>query len=600
MSPFLSHEKINAEQRAAVTAVDGPSLVIAGPGSGKTRTLTVKALYILRHHPEARILCVTHTRKAADEMRARIARHGNIASIQVSTIHSLCYGILKKSPGEPIRVLSDYDHGVIVRLAAQTTGVETDQRQLATVISHAKLGLSACPSAGARAGYAQAGLIDRREEVGKLLREYERLKDGRLDYDDLLLLVLKKLKTQGGHIRSPTHILVDEAQDLDRVQIKLIKRLSAKKPNVTFFLDYNQAIFSFKGALPDEIERIANIYPKTRKFYLLRNHRSTGKILDSANRLIRLNGSENSSVPMREEGADPLWVRVADEIAEARLATDIALDLIQNGLKPRDILILYRTNHYRAEVESELIENEIPYSLLKNTSLFLKEGPFLPLCLEAWRPSHEWEKTLLRNYLGRRSAGEICSLARELKLSPFETAIEEAIRNPGIEKGLNLLLQDLREVQAHRDKRPRIVADVAWEIVQKRGFIVDAREARGLFRLMGRSQTLGEITEQIEKLQALSTAAKQQRLHLSTIHRAKGLEHRAVILLGCVEGVLPLQVGEEIDIPEERRLAYVALTRAMDLFVATSPDTLYGEATVPSRFISEMGLKRCEWVKSDR
>ncbi len=583
MNFAFTPEKINAEQRAAVTAMDGPSLVIAGPGSGKTRTLTVKALYILRHYPDARIFCVTHTRKAADEMRARIVRHGNIASIQVSTIHSLCYRILRKSLGEPIRILSDYDHGVIVRLAAQTTGVETDQRQLATVISHAKL-----------------GLIERREEVRKLLREYERLKGERLDYDDLLLLALKKLKAQGEHARSPTHILVDEAQDLDRVQVKLIKRLSGKKPNVTFFLDYNQAIFSFKGALPDEIERIANIYPKTRKFYLLRNHRSTGKILNSANRLIRLNGSENSSAPMREEGADPLWVRVADEIAEARLATEIALDLIQNGLKPRDILILYRTNHYRAEVESELIENEVPYSLLKNTSLFLKEGPFLPLCLRAWRPNDEWETTLLRNYVGRRSAAEICSLARELKLTPFETAIEEAIRNPGIEKALDLLLQDLREVQVHRDKRPQIVADVAWEILQKRGFIVDTREARGLFRLMGRFETLGQITEQIEKLQALGMASKQQRLHLSTIHRAKGLEHRAVILLGCVEGVLPLQVGEEIDIPEERRLAYVALTRAMDLFVATSPDTLYGEATVPSRFISEMGLRRCEWVKSDR
>src|SRR5439155_14341340 len=137
--------------------------------------------------------------------------------------------------------------------------------------------------------------------------------------------------------------LIDEAQDLDPVQIRLIKHLSAKKSNVTFFLDYNQAIFSFKGALPDEINRIGDIYPKTRKFYLLRNHRSTGKILESANRLIRLNGSENSSVPMRKEGINPLWVRVPNEIAEAQLAVELAVDLIHQGLQPRDILILYRT-----------------------------------------------------------------------------------------------------------------------------------------------------------------------------------------------------------------------------------------------------------------
>src|SRR5437867_1579025 len=147
-------EKINAEQRAAVTAVDGPSLVIAGPGSGKTRTLTVKARYIRRLYPDARILCVTHTRKAADEMRARIGREENTRAIQVCTIHSLCYRILKTGLGQPIRILSDYDHGVIVRLAAQAAGIETDHREIATVISQAKL-----------------GLIEKRQEIRKLLRE---------------------------------------------------------------------------------------------------------------------------------------------------------------------------------------------------------------------------------------------------------------------------------------------------------------------------------------------------------------------------------------------------------------------------------------------
>src|SRR3989442_4208719 len=155
---------------------------------------------------------------------------------------------------------------------------------------------------------------------------------------------------------------------------------------------------------------------------------------------MRLNGSENSSVPMREEGSNPSWVRVANEIGEAQLTREIAVDLIQQGFQPRDILVLYRTNHYRAEVESELIENEIPYSILKNTSLFLKEGPFLPLCLQACRPCDLWYQTLLTHYLGRRSSSEICSLASELKLSPFETAIEQSITNRETENSMNLLL----------------------------------------------------------------------------------------------------------------------------------------------------------------
>jgi superfamily I DNA/RNA helicase len=204
---------------------------------------------------------------------------------------------------------------------------------------------------------------------------------------------------------------------------------------------------------------------------------------------------------------------------------------------------------------------------------------------------------LLTHYVGRRSSSEICSLASELRLGPFDTAIEQSIANPEIEKGINLLLQDLREIQLHRDNDPKTVAEIAWTIVEKRGFILDIREAKGLFRVMARFQNLGEIVEQIEKLMLLRSASKQKRLHLSTIHRAKGLEHRAVILLGCVEGTFPLQIRDEINIPEERRLAYVALTRAKDFFVAISPETLYGEPTVPSRFINEMGLKRCEWVK---
>src|SRR5215467_846101 len=251
----------------------------------------------------------------------------------------------------------------------------------------------------------------------------------------------------------------------------------------------------------------------------------------------------------------------------------------------------------RSLIPTTAVTVYIAFIIIRNTSLFLKEGPFLPLCLQAWRPNNLWEQTLLTHYLGRHLSREICSLAGELKLSPFETAMEQSVTNLEIEQGVNLLLRDLRGVQLLRDKNPKEVAEIVWAIVEKRGFIVDTRELKGLLRLINRFQNLGEIVEHIEKLQVLSAASKQRRLHLSTIHRAKGLEHRAVILLGCVEGAFPLEINDAVNIPEERRLAYVALTRAKDFFVAISPETLYGEPTVPSRFVKEMGLKRCEWVK---
>ncbi|MEX0803811.1 MAG: ATP-dependent helicase [Candidatus Binatia bacterium] len=583
MKPDFPLGNVNAEQRAAVLAIKGPSLVIAGPGSGKTQTLTAKALYILKRHPGASILCMTHTRKAAEEMRSRIAKHEGSESINVFTIHSLCYAILQKTHRRPIKILSNYDHGVIIRLAARAVGFEADPREISRLISQTKL-----------------GLIDIREDRTKLVDEYERLKGLRLDYDDLLLSARESLGSCDESVVSPSHILVDEAQDLDRIQIELIQRLCGTNPNVTFFLDYNQAIFSFKGACYDEIQQLAEIYPDTRKFYLARNHRSTGKILDSANRLIRGNGSENCSIPTREAGITPLWVPVTNETTEARLATEIAADLIQEGFEPREILILYRTNHYRAEIESELIDNEVPYSILKNTSLFLKEGPFLPLCLQAWRLDDTWEEILLRHYLGRRYAVELCTLAKELKQTPFDTAHEQAINDPDTQRGMNLLFEDLQAIQHHRNEKPLAVAKIASAIIEKRGFIIDTRETKGLLRFMARYRNLGEIIVQIEKLRHLSSLPREKRIHLSTIHRAKGLEHRAVILLGCVEGVLPLEIRDEANIPEERRLAYVALTRAKDLFIAISPKNLYGEPTEPSRFIREMALRECDWVKSAR
>lgn len=574
---------INAEQEAAIRAIDGPSIVIAGPGSGKTRTLAAKALHIRSCFPDARILCVTHTRKAAEEMRGRIATEERSNSVTISTIHSLCYGILKTSRQRRLTIISHYDHASIVRLAARCVGFASDMREIAQIISQTKL-----------------GLLGQEGERGKLVCEYERLKGQRFDYDDLLLLALDMLQSADNSSTQPSHILVDEAQDLDPVQTALIGRLAGDTQNVTFFLDHNQAIFSFKGACYDQIERLADIYPDTRKFYLVRNHRSSGKILDAANRLIQRNGSDNYSIPTRHAGVTPVWVVVGNEIEEAQLAARIVEDLIHERFEPREILLLYRVNHYRAELESELINHEIPFSVLKNTSVLLKESLLLPLCLQAWRPDDAWEEILLRHYLGRHRADEIGSLAKELRESPFDTALERAIHDTNIARCLNLLFDDLREVQRCHDRQPLAATRIASAIIEKRGFIADNRDGKGLLRLMTRYRNLGEIVEQIEWLRYLNDIPRDKRVHLSTIHRAKGLEHRAVILLGCVEGILPFQVKDEANIPEERRLAYVALTRAKDLFIALSPKTLYGEPTEPSRFIREMALHECESVKETR
>ena len=480
-------------------------------------------------------------------------------------------------------ILSHYDHAAIVRLAARGVGFKSDMREIAQIISQTKL-----------------GMLDHEGDRGKLVCEYERLKGQRLDYDDLLLLALGQLQSAENCYPRPSHILVDEAQDLDPVQTKLLRRLARCSSNVTFFLDHNQAIFSFKGACYDQIERLADIHPDTRKFYLVRNHRSSGKILDAANRLIQRNGSDNYSIPTRHAGVTPIWVAVGNEIEEAQLAARIVADLVHERFEPREILLLYRVNHYRAELESELIDHEIPFSVLKNTSVLLKEGLLLPLCLQAWRPDDAWEEILLRHYLGRRHADEIGSLAKELRQSPFDTALERAIHDTNIARCLNLLFDDLREVQRCHDRQPLAATRIASAIIEKRGFITDNRDGKGLLRLMTRYRNLGEIVEQIEWLRHLNGTPREKRVHLSTIHRAKGLEHRAVILLGCVEGILPFQVKDQANIPEERRLAYVALTRAKDLFIALSPKTLYGEPTEPSRFIREMALQECESVKETR
>lgn len=553
-----------SEEQKRIIEAEGPSVVIAGPGSGKTAVLTAKAAWITKEKPQASVLCITHTRRASEEMKNRM---GKQRSVEISTIHSLCYRLLRGP--QRIDVISDYDRAVIARIAAERAGLAIDHKEAESAISRTKLGIDPI-----------------NEDTQRLLVNYERLKKDRLDYDDLLLYGAKAAR--GGKW---SHILIDEAQDLDPMQIEIIKKIAPSPPNVTFFSAPTEAIFGFKGASPGL--KPEQIFPNTRLFYLTENYRLTKRILKCADALIARNGEESFARALREAGSHPIWVKVADEMEEAKTVAKMAKRLIEAGLPAREILILYRVNHYRAEIEEACLREEIPYSVLKNASVFKKEGPLSAFLLEAWRPNPQAESTLLIDYLGRRTAEEIIQTAEERSLPPLQAALEESILRTGIRKPLETLLEDIRKIQNHRHEPPEAMKK-AWETIEKRGLIADTKEAKGLARAVARMENLGELAECADAINRMSQSPREKRIHLSTIHRAKGSQHSAVFVLGMVEGNLPLAVRDAANIPEERRLAYVALTRAKDAFVATAPQSLYSIKTTPSRFIREMDLKEAE------
>ncbi len=623
---------LNGEQARAVTHGDGPLLILAGAGSGKTKTLTHRIAYLigeLKVFP-SRILAVTFTNKAAKEMRQRLAQlldedaDNRQFMPWMGTFHSICVRILRMDGahiGLDKRFLI-YDTDDQVSLMKQImkarglTDKDIKPRAVLSVISNAKNEMRSAED------FSMSARGPREQKIAELFFAYEKaLKEAAaLDFDDLLTKTVELLQNSP-EIRQKwqrqfEYILVDEYQDTNAVQYALIKLLVNERRNLCVVGDDAQSIYSFRGADYTNILNFERDFPGTTVVKLEQNYRSTGAILDLANSLIQHNihRTDKNLWTANGDGIDPkLWQLYSESEEALAIANEIQAQ-IANGRQYGDVAVLYRTNAQSYAIERALRQSYIPYKIVGGLR-FLDRAvvkDVLAYLRLLYQPSDRVSFLRIVN-VPKRGIGTV-SVAKFLDWNDAARrdivsgllAVEEAdnltarAKRPLLELG-----KILEELQQEIDGSP---AELIEKIIKRTGygdFINDGtpqaeERMENIGVLLAEAKAYVDVDTFLEEMALMSSAdtAAEQQVTLMTLHAAKGLEFPVVFLAGLEEGILPharvFDSGKADDIEEERRLCYVGVTRAREeLFVScASSRTQFGQIgyNMPSRFLDEMGL----------
>ena len=636
-------EGLNHEQKEAVMAPDGPSLVLAGAGSGKTRVLTHRVAYLLEKGvPSHRILVLTFTKKASRVMQTRLADLLSTpqALIWSGTFHHVGYRLIREFgvrigiSGAPTVIDREDQIDLLKSLLDQFP--EATRKAFpptATFLNAISLSNNLGSEIGDLVYDRFHSLIPFRDELPMLMKTYEdRKREFRfLDFDDLLLFWLRLLETDPEVLSLLQNrfrfILVDEYQDTNPLQSRILDLLAKSHGSLFVVGDDSQSIYSFRGAHVENILTFSDRYPETRIFRLETNYRSTPPILDLANRIIQSNERrlDKTLRPFFTEGGEvPVRVNLYSDSDQAHFIASTIGNMIDRGVSPGEIAVLYRSHFLSLPVQFELARRKIPFGVTSGLRFYeqahikdilshlrLLENPQDPLSLNR----------LLRMIpkVGNRSSEKIIGLLRETS-DPFEGLQAETLlgKSPAAARDsirkLGKRMVALRK--AYQDGMS--IGGLVMEVLESgyRKDLYDLREnpedreddlsafAEQLSGQTDLANFLGEITllENLEEI-ALSGTNDYERVNLSTIHQAKGLEWNTVFVLSLNEGLFPSErsLERQGDLEEERRLFYVATTRARrDLYLCvpeSSTSRGRGEFLYPSRFLSEIGE---EFVREQR
>ena len=657
----MAAKSLNPAQLAAVHHLDGPCLVIAGAGSGKTSVITQKIARLLQAGYAAKnIGAITFTNKAAQEMRER-ATHliGARASkdLVISTFHSLGVRILR-SEGvrvglkEQFSILDSDDVLGVLKDAGGTTDIGQARGWQWTISLWKNQGLSAKE--------AQQVAKDENERVAAVVMEryQERLAAyGAVDFDDLISLPLRILATdaeaRGKWQDTLRYLLVDEYQDTNAVQYDLLKQLVGTRAMFTAVGDDDQSIYGWRGATIENLKRLPTDYPSLKVIPLEQNYRSTSAILRAANNVIAVNPKIYEKKLWSEFGeGDPVSLLEADgEEHEAERAVSRINALRAEGKAPNyaDFAILYRANHQARVFEKALRRAEIPYKVSGGQSFFDK-SEIKDLC--GWLRllvNQDDDPAFLRAIgtpkrgIGHTTLGSLSAFAGKWKCSMFEALFAESLHTAlprraidqlhefgryvnelefrakttsGAEEGRALLMEWLKDIgyEQHliESEENEKVGAARWsnvldfvDWVAKRCGGQVSQDGGATFE--AEKQTVLQVAQTISVILSLAERGDEQdQVTLTTLHASKGLEWPHVFLAGVNEGLLPFKADDEEMTPqrleEERRLMYVGITRARStLAVSTLRRRKKNRELVmgiPSRFISEMRLQESQ-VKED-
>src|SRR5215208_2129853 len=620
---------LNPEQAEAVTHGDGPLLVVAGAGSGKTRVLTHRIAHLIsdRGISPFEILAITFTNKAADEMKARVAALvGPVAArMWVSTFHSACVRILRreaKAIGYPSS-FTIYDEADALRLTgyvlrdANVDPKRFPPRGVHAAISSAKNELVSVDA------YADVARSPYERRVAAVYREYQaRLKAaGAMDFDDLLTETVR-LFDEHPDVRERyatrfKHVLVDEYQDTNRAQNALVVALAKEHRNICVVGDSDQSIYSFRSADIRNILEFETAFPDATVVVLEQNYRSTQTILDAANAVIANNVGRTPKALWTSAAGGEQVVRYAaeDEHDESSfVSSEIARLHDHESHRWGDVAVFYRTNAQSRVLEEQLVRVGIPYRVLGGTRFYdrreVKDA--LAYLKATVNPLDEVSLKRVLNVpkrgVGDGTVGRLDTYAAGHGL-PFSTALERAEEAGASGKALRGIRSFLDLVEALKERVADGPSAVLEAAVAGSGYLSEL-EAEHSIEAQGRIENLAElvgVAKEIDDvavfLESVSLVADTDQLPgetddssvlLMTLHSAKGLEFPVVFILGMEDGVFPhlRSLGEPDQMEEERRLAYVGITRARERLYLSSAwsRTIFGSTQYnpPSRFLDEI------------
>ena len=624
---------LNPQQRKAVIASDGPVLVLAGPGSGKTRVLTRRVAWLVQELDVApwRLMAVTFTNKAAREMRERLERllgGSRSRGLTLGTFHATCARVLRRE-AEPAGIPRDYaifdadDQRRLVKQAIRDLNLDDKRyrpRSVHAAISRAKNELIP-PEAYSTGSYYG-------EVVKRIYERYQALlvANSGLDFDDLLMLTVRLFDRNpdvlARYQEKYRHILVDEFQDTNQAQYVLLQQLSGRHHNLFCVADEDQSIYAWRGADYRNIRRLRDDHPDLITVLLEENYRSTQTILDAARAVIRHNPDRTDKALFTERGRGAKIVvhEAYDQDEEARFVVDTIAQLVaREGIRPGDCAIMYRTNAQSRAFEDAFIRAGLPYRLVGATRFYARREikdliAFLRLI---HNPTEGVSMARVVNVpprgIGKKTMATVEDVAQEHGTSVYEAL--KGISDPEIQ------ISELR-TRARRALAAFLEMLESW--IAARGALTVAQLIDRVLEDTGYADYLRDGTEEGEErwanvLELRNVAAEYEDLTLTdfladvalvsdvdnlsdevdaptllTLHSAKGLEFPVVFITGLEEGILPhsRSFDEPEQMAEERRLSYVGLTRAKDRLFLTYAfmRTRYGssEPSVPSRFLDDV------------
>ncbi|MFZ5524383.1 MAG: UvrD-helicase domain-containing protein [Pseudomonadota bacterium] len=622
--------KLNPVQRQAVTHLDGPLLVLAGAGSGKTRVITHKIAHLIEQcgYEPRNIAAITFTNKAASEMRERVGdllKNTNTKGLVVSTFHSLGMNILRaeaKLLGYKPQ-FSIFDSSDTWKIFGELTnsGDKQEIRDLQTQISNWKSAFVSPEQAALVAdndvAKVHARIYSRYQET---LRAYQAV-----DFDDLIHLPVVLFKQHPEVLLRwqlrLRYLLVDEYQDTNDCQYQLVKLLAGLRAAFTVVGDDDQAIYAWRGASIENLHKLRDDYPKLRVIKLEQNYRSSQRILKVANHLINHNTKVFEKNLWSDHGiGDPIRIYAARD--EEHEAESVVMKLMSHKFEHRtrfaDYAILYRSNHLSRAFEEQLRSQRVPYTVSGGTSFFehaeIKDiTAYLRLIANPDDdPAFIRAITTPKRGIGNTTLEKLGSHAGSRHISLFEAAFEPAVQHelqPRQHEELMLFCNFINRIQDRADKDPCAelldellrainyetwlydshdprMADSKWENVQE--FIAWLKR-----KAEADEKSLIEMVQTVALINMLEGKDQEpDAVSLSTLHAAKGLEFPHVFIIGAEEEILPFRDSDEKQIEEERRLMYVGITRAeRSLQISYCNRRKRGKdwlACEPSRFLEEM------------